>query len=119
MAIGDRQNYNLNDSDYAFWPAFTIEQVPGELPRYRARVTVIHLASGDNIAFSSDHAQYRDAEEAVEVVREAVIAPSSHRRLSNLFAETIDEYTADHGSGEFVNVIEVRALIWSFDYPAS
>jgi hypothetical protein len=109
----------VNDSDYALWPAFTIEQVPGEFPRYRARVTVIELASGDNIAFNSDHAQYRDAEEAVEVVRGAVIAPSGHPRLSNLFAETIDEYSADHGGGEFVNVMEARALIWSFDSPAS
>jgi hypothetical protein len=39
--------------------------------------------------------------------------------LSNLFAETIDEYSADHGGGEFVNVMEARALIWSFDSPAS
>jgi len=37
------------------------------------------------------------------------------RRVSNDFGEVIEVHTADHGSGNVVNVIEVLALVWSMD----
>jgi hypothetical protein len=37
------------------------------------------------------------------------------RMPPNIYGEVIDVHTADHGGGQTVNVIEVLALIWSFE----
>jgi hypothetical protein len=39
--------------------------------------------------------------------------------LYNIFAETLEVHTADHGGGKIVTVCETLALIWSFNYPTT
>lgn len=110
-SVGEKKNYNFQGKDYTFWPFGTIEQIASER-RYRARAMVA-TASGDNIAFNSYHEDYRDAERAIDVVREALNGKGT---LYNIFAETIEVHTADHGGGKIVTVCETQALIWSFNY---
>jgi hypothetical protein len=111
FAVGEKKNYNFQGNDYTFWPFGTIEQIPSER-RFRARAMVV-AASGDNVIFNSYHEDYADAERAITVVREAL---TGNGPLYNIFAETIEVHTVDHGGGHIVTVYETLALIWSFNY---
>ena len=118
MAVGDQQNYNLDSGNYTLLPGASIQQVSGESPRFEALVSVAESPSGNHIAFRSDHAQYRDAEEAIAVVREAMTASNSGRGLGNVFAETVNEYSGEW-DGRSVLIIETKVRVWSFYFSVS
>ncbi|MGH2704061.1 MAG: hypothetical protein ACRDJ4_02895 [Actinomycetota bacterium] len=111
--VGESKNYNFQGTEYTFWPFSTIEQI-GQESRYKARA-IVAVASGDSVVFNSYHQEYRDAERAIEVVRESLTGDGP---LYNIFAETIDVHTAEIGPGKVVTVCETLALIWSFNYPS-
>jgi len=117
--VGERRNYNFqDDQNYEVWPFSTIEAVD-EKDRgcrcYRARVMVVgkKIDKGLNIAFNSYHQDFSDAEHAIDFAKTKI--PTGE--LYNIFGETIDVHTSDHGGGHLVTVVEVRALIWSMQQP--
>lgn len=111
--VGERQNYNLQEgvTEYELWPFSTIEWLADQ-NRYRARAMLRHTKTGDNVAINSWHQDYSDAERAIALLSDSLNG-SPDRRIYNVFGETIDVHTADHGGGHIVNVIEVQGLIWS------
>lgn len=111
--IGEKKNYNFQPgvSQYVLWPFSTIEWEPNE-GKYKARVIVRHQSTNDSIVFNSWHQDYADAERAIDIVRHTLDG-TAERPVYNIFGETIDMHTSDHGGGNVVNVTEVLALIWS------
>jgi len=111
--IGERRNYNLQPSvtEYRLLPFSTIEWV-GDQSKYRARVIIEHQATSNNVVFNSWHQDFADAERAIALISDSLngIGP---RRAYNVFGETLEVHTADHGGGVLVTVTEVLALIWS------
>lgn len=115
-SVGERRNYNFQDPDnYTVWPFSTIEQLDeeeqGGCKCYRARVIVVgnKVDEGLNIVFNSYHQDFSDAERAIEFAKEKI--PTGE--VYNIFGETFDVHTADHGGGKIVTVVEVRVVIWS------
>lgn len=111
--IGEKKNYNFQPgvSQYLLWPFSTIEWEPKEC-KYKARVIVRHQTTNDSIVFNSLHQDFSDAERAIDIVRQT-LAGTAERPVYNIFGETIDIHTSDHGGGTLVNVTEVLVLIWS------
>jgi hypothetical protein len=109
-AVGERRNYNFQGTEYTFWPYWTIEQLAAGERRYKARAIVTDTR-GNNVVFTSYHEDYLDAERAIDAVRESLTGDGA---LYNIFAETIEIHTADHGGGHIVQVVETLVLIWSF-----
>jgi hypothetical protein len=114
--VGERRNYNFQDHDnYEVWPFSTIEALAESEQSGckcdRARVIVVggKLDKGINIAFNSYHQDFSDAQHAIDFAKEKI--PTGE--LYNVFGETIDVHTSDHGGGHLVTVVEVKALIWS------
>ena len=112
-AIGERKNYNLQPevTDYELWPFSTIEWVAEE-NKYRARAIIAHKTTKNNVVFNSWHQDYADAERAIALLSDSLKGVGD-RRVYNVFGETIEVHTADHGGGSVVTVTEVQALIWS------
>jgi hypothetical protein len=110
--IGDKKNYNFQPgvTEYQLWPFSTIEWVTGE-GKYKARAMVEHKTTHDNVAFNSWHQDFGDAERTIDLLRHT-LQGTAERPLYNIFGETIEIHTADHGD-RIVRVTEVLALIWS------
>jgi hypothetical protein len=111
--IGEKKNYNLQPevTEYELWPFSTIEWVDGE-QKFRARVIVQNKVTEDSVVFNSWHHDFSDAERAIALVNES-LEGRGDRKVYNIFGETIETHTSDHGGGHIVNVTEVLALIWS------
>ena len=112
-SVGDQLNYNLDAGiEYQLWPYSTIEWIAAE-NRYRARALIEHKTTHDNVAFNSYHQTYADAERAI-----AVISDRFHdigtRPVYNVYGQVIEVHTSEHGPGQTVNIVEVLALLWSF-----
>ena len=115
--IGERKNYNFQPevTEYRLWPFSTIEWVAAE-GKYKARAIVEHSTTHDNVVFNSWHQDFGDAERAIDLVRNS-LQGTAERPVYNIFGETIEVHTADHGD-HVVRVTEVLALIWSMTEPA-
>jgi hypothetical protein len=110
--VGEKKNYNLQTgTDYQLWPYSTIEWVAAQ-SKYRARVIIEHKGNHDNIAFNSWHQDFADAERAIALVSDSLNG-AGPRPVYNIFGETIEVHSADHGGGHVVSVVEVLALVWS------
>ena len=111
--VGERRNYNFQPgvTEYDLWPFSTIEWVPGE-GKYKARAIARHKTTNNSVVFNSWHQDYADAERVIEAFSSSLKGTAA-RRIYNIFGETIDVHTADHGGGIAVTVTEVLALIWS------
>jgi hypothetical protein len=111
--IGEKKNYNLQPgvTEYQLWPFSTIEWV-ADRNRYQARAIIEHKTTKNNVVFNSWHQDFSDAERVIALVSDSLKGVGA-RRLYNVFGETIEEHTADHGGGSVVTVTEVLALIWS------
>lgn len=111
--VGEKKNYNLQPevTEYRLWPFSTIEWV-ADRNRYRARAILEHKTTKNNVVLNSWHQDFADAERAIALISDSLKGVGD-RRVYNVFGETLEEHTADHGGGVVVTVTEVLALIWS------